>query len=61
MLSTVTTLLADVPNVRVSPKSNGLPGSKVLQDLINGLAFWGLLACMAGVIVGAAVWAWAAH
>lgn len=61
MLSDVTSLLADVRNVRVNPKSGGLPGSGVLQDLVDGLAFWGLLACLAGIIIAAAIWAFAAH
>ena len=43
------------------PDSKGLPGSRVLQRLIDGLAFWALLACLAAVIVSAAVWAFAAH
>jgi hypothetical protein len=47
--------------VNVNPKPSGLPGSQVLQSLIDGLAFWALLACLGGMIVGAAVWAWAAH
>src|SRR4051794_41451887 len=50
-----------VKNVTVDPKAGGLPGSKVLQQLIDGLAFWALLACVGGVLVSAAVWAFAAH
>lgn len=61
MLKVVTALMADVPNVSVAPKAKGLPGSSVLQGLIDGLAFWGLLACLVGVIIGAGTWAWAAH
>ena len=61
MLSELSLLLAQVRNVQVNPRSSGLPGSGVLQDLIDGLAFWALLACLAGVIVAAAVWAFAAH
>jgi len=57
---TVLTLLA-VKNVTVDPKAGGLPGSKVLQQLIDGLAFWALLACVGGVLVSAAVWAFASH
>jgi hypothetical protein len=53
--------LAKVPNVKVDPKSSGLPGSEVLQDLIDGLAFWALLACLGAMILAAAVWAFAAH
>ena len=47
--------------VTMNPKANGLPGSKVLQQLIDGLAFWALLGCLAAVIVSAVVWAFAAH
>jgi hypothetical protein len=36
-------------------------GTATLQNLLDGLAFWALLACLAGVVVGAAVWAWASH
>jgi uridine kinase len=41
--------------------SGGLPGSAVLQKPIDGLAIWALLACVAGIIVSAAVWAFASH
>ena len=60
MLSAISGLLA-VRDVKVNPRANGLPGSGVLQGLVDGLAFWGLLACLTGVIVAAAVWAFAAH
>ena len=43
------------------PDADGLPGSEALQSLIGGLAFWGLLAALAGLIVSAAVWALSAH
>ena len=49
------------PSVSVNPDPSGLPGSNVLQDLINGLAFWMLLASLAGVLIGAGVWALASH
>ena len=54
------TVLA-VSNVKLNPKSDGLPGSKVLQSLVDGLAFWSLLAALAALVVGAAIWAWASH
>src|SRR5205809_7545415 len=43
------------------PDPNGLPGSSALQQLINGLAFWGLLAALAGLFISSAVWALSAH
>jgi hypothetical protein len=49
------------PTVQVNPNPSGLPGSSVLQDLVNGLAFWALLAAVAGVLIGCVVWALASH
>jgi hypothetical protein len=50
-----------VKNVTLNPDANGLPGSKVLQSLVDGLAFWALIASLAALVAGAALWAWAAH
>ena len=58
----IPTLFAANPrNVRIDPDPSGLPGSRVLQDLVDGLAFWMLLAALAGVLIGAGVWALASH
>lgn len=54
-------IAAAPPKVRVNPDPTGLPGSDVLESLINGLAFWMLLAALAGVLIGAGVWALASH
>lgn len=50
-----------VRDVKLDPSPGGLPGSSVLQNLIDGLGFWALLASLAGVLIGAAIWAVAAH
>ncbi len=47
--------------VSFSPSSSGLPGGNVLQSLVNGLGWWGLLAALAGIVIGAATWALGAH
>ena len=44
-----------------SPSSGGLPGSGTLADLTNGVGWWALLACLAGLVVGAATWAIGSH
>src|SRR5690242_11383006 len=49
------------PSVSVSPDPNSLPGGAQLQQLIDGLAFWMLLAALAGILIGAGIWAVAAH
>jgi hypothetical protein len=54
-------LFAAIRHVTVNPKPTGLPGSSVLQSLVDGLAFWALIACLAAMVVAAAVWAFAAH
>src|SRR3954452_9356469 len=43
------------------PDPNGLPGSSALEQLVNGLAFWGLIASLAGLVISAAVWALSSH
>lgn len=47
--------------VSATPEPGGLPGTDVLQDLINGMLFWGLLACVAGIVLGGATWALSSH
>lgn len=45
----------------LDPSASGLPGSATLQSLINGLAWWALLAALTGLVAGAAMWALGAH
>ena len=54
-------LAALAPKVKLNPNAENLPGSNVLQSLTNGLAAWGLWACVAVVVIGAVTWALAAH
>lgn len=42
--------------VSIRPNSQ-LPGTAQLTALVGGLMTWVLLACVAGVLVGAAMWA----
>lgn len=52
-------VLAGDPGVR--PNDNGLPGLGVLQQIVGALLTWGLLACVAGLVVSVIVWALAHH
>ncbi|MCU1491211.1 MAG: hypothetical protein JWM85_2616 [Acidimicrobiaceae bacterium] len=47
--------------VTLNPSSSGLPGTSELQSLANGLGWWGLIASLVGLVVGAATWALGAH
>lgn len=47
----------DEAAVKVKPNPDGLPGTAALEKLVNGLAAIALLACAAGIVIGAAQWA----
>jgi hypothetical protein len=61
VLTTVIDRFHNSGTLSLNPNSQGLPGSGTLQDLVNGIGFWGLLAALAGLIIGAATWALGAH
>ena len=48
-------------SVSATPDPTGLPGSNVLQQIVNGTEAWALAICLLGAFVGAAVWAVASH
>lgn len=47
--------------VSAHPDVTKLPGSGVLQGLVDGAQAWALAMALLGVFVGAAVWAVASH
>ncbi len=47
--------------VSARPNPRGLPGSNVLQQLVNGAEAWSLAIALLGAFVGAALWAVASH
>ena len=54
----------DVPSLAVvtaHPDLQGLPGSNVLQQLVNGAEAWALVIALLGAFIGAALWAVASH
>lgn len=61
MNSLLTALLFAQTDLGGDPNPNGLPGSRALQSLVGGVAFWALLAALAGLIVSAAVWAFSSQ
>ena len=60
-MSPLTGIVIAATGIGGKPDPNGLPGSPALEQLVNGLAFWGLLAAVAGLVISAAVWALSAH
>jgi len=51
-------LLADI---QVDPNSNGLPGVQTAIKIVGALLTFGLIAAVAGVAIGAIVWAVGSH
>lgn len=47
--------------VTAHPNLHGLPGSNVLQQLVNGAEAWALVIALLGAFVGAGLWAVASH
>ena len=47
--------------VTATPDLHGLPGSNVLQQLVNGTEAWALAVALLGAFVGAGLWAVASH
>ena len=54
----MTLILGDVT---ATPDLTALPGSNVLQQIVNGAAAWALAIALIGAFVGAALWAVASH
>ena len=47
--------------VTAHPDLQGLPGSNVLQQLVNGAEAWSLVIALLGAFIGAGLWAVASH
>lgn len=41
----------------LNPTAGGLPGTDQAERLLDGLAFYGLLFCVVGVVLSAGLWA----
>lgn len=52
-------LIADA--VTANPNLKALPGSNVLQQLVNGAEAWALAIALLGAFIGAGLWAVASH
>jgi len=54
-------LLLAASSVVSTPSPTDLPGTAQLQQLVNGFGTWALIAALAGMLVGAAMWALGHH
>lgn len=53
MYLAISTVLAEVS---ARPDPSGLPGSSVAEKLVNGLFFYTLLGCLAGLLISVLIW-----
>ena len=44
-------------NPGISPNGSGLPGLGEVRKIVGALLTWGLVACVAGLVISAMVWA----
>ena len=49
-------LYSVLADVSAKPDPAGLPGSSVAEKLINGLFFYTLLGCLAGLLISVMIW-----
>ncbi len=54
-------MLAFLAGVAAHPDPTDLPGSNVLQQLVNGAEAWALAIALLGAFIGAGLWAVASH
>src|SRR6201996_2957642 len=54
-------VIAHAAAVTAHPDLRGLPGSNVLQQLVNGAEAWALVIALLGAFIGAGLWAVASH
>lgn len=40
----------------ISPNEDGLPGLAVVKQMVGALLTWGLVACVAGLVISVIVW-----
>ena len=45
----------------INPNQNGLPGLGVLKQIVGAMLTWGLVACVAGLVVSVVIWALGHH
>lgn len=45
----------------ISPNPDGLPGLEQVREIVGAMLTWGLVACVAGLVISAIAWAVASN
>ena len=54
-------LVTATPGTAFRPTPTAIPGGAALQAIVNGIGGWALIIALAGLVIGAAMWALGAH
>ena len=57
LVSQVLAVVVPMADPGVSPNQDGLPGLAVVRSIVGALLTWGLIACVAGLVVSVIIWA----
>ena len=57
LMSQVVAVVVPMADPGVSPNQDGLPGLAVVKSIVGALLTWGLIACVAGLVVSVIIWA----
>ncbi|MGV8966595.1 MAG: DUF6112 family protein [Cellulomonas sp.] len=57
LVSQVLAVVVPMADPGVSPNQDGLPGLAVVKSIVGALLTWGLIACVAGLVVSVIIWA----
>ena len=57
-------MLVNIMNVdytNTAPDAKGIPGADRLTSIVSGLGGWGLILCVAAIVIAAIIWAFGAQ
>ena len=57
LVSQVLAVVVPMADPGISPNQDGLPGLAVVKSIVGALLTWGLIACVAGLVVSVIIWA----
>ena len=61
LISTVHLAAIIAADPKIKPNSKGLPGLPQVREIVGALLTWGLVACVAGLVISVMIWALGHH
>lgn len=57
----ISSIIAGESYSSVKPNADDIPGADRLLKIVNGLGGWGLILCVAAIVIAAIIWAFGAQ